>query len=271
MELKSVAETRLPTTFRQEGAVPRIIHQTFRHKLLHDDFRGNIAQLLALNPGWDYVFYDDTDVERFIAQDYGPQILAYYHRIDEHYGNARADLFRYLLLYRRGGVYLDIKSSATKPLAEVIHKDDFYILSQWPNQMGEPFFGWGIHPDLACIEGGEFQQWNIISTPGHPFLRAVIECVLANIDRYDPVVHGTGLNAALRVCGPIAYTLAIHPLMPLHPHRKVRRHTDLGLKYSIFEADSRTKHRQILGTSWSYEGRPLIRTPSRGSILPLSR
>lgn len=77
-----------------------------------------------MNPGWEHRLYDDADIEAFIRESYGDEILAYYHRIDRRYGAARADLFRYLLLYRLGGVYLDIKSTTVRPLDEVLRPDE---------------------------------------------------------------------------------------------------------------------------------------------------
>jgi len=271
MRLNSVADTHLVPVLKQEGAIPRTIHQTFRRDGWPDEIHDNIAHLKALNPGWQYTVYDDADVERFIGREYSPQVLTYYYRIDEHYGAARADLFRYLLLYKCGGVYLDIKSSANIPFDEVIHEHDSYIIAQWPNRVGELFCGWGIHPDLNGIDGGEFQQWHIISVPGHPFLRAVIACVLANIDMYHPIVHGTGTGAVLHLSGPIAYTLAIHRLVHSHPHRMVRSHTELGLEYSIFGVGAETKHRYMLGRHHLFERRPVIKNASKNSSVGEAR
>ena len=75
--------------------------------------------------------------------------------------------------------------------------------------------------------------------PGHPFLKAVIESVLTNIDSYRPWLDGTGKIGVLRVSGPIAYTLAIHPLLGSHSHRKLRTNTELNLSY-VTQSNSRT-------------------------------
>ena len=102
---------------RAEGAaIPRILHQTYHAADLPEPLRKNVEQLKQANPGWEYRFYDDAAIERFIAGTYGQRILGYYRRINPEYGAARADLFRYLLIYAVGGVYLDIKSRATQPL-----------------------------------------------------------------------------------------------------------------------------------------------------------
>jgi hypothetical protein len=228
---------RLPK-IEEAAVIPRIIHQTFKSKNLPVEFQKNIDQLKALNPEWEHRLYDDDDIKHFILDAYGTDILAYFNRINPRYGAAKADLFRYLLLYKCGGVYLDIKSTFTKPIDQVLKPDDRYLLAKWSNKPGEKREGWGKPKELEMIPGGEFQQWHIVATPGHPFLKAVIERVLHNIDCYKPWLHGTGGNGVLRLTGPIAYTLAIHPLLPSHPHRLVNDEAELCLEYSMLKSSS---------------------------------
>ncbi len=228
---------RLPD-IEQAAAIPRIIHQTFQSRNLPAEFQKNVDQLKTLNPEWEHRLYDDDDIRQFISDVYGLGILAYFNRINPRYGAARADLFRYLLLYKYGGVYLDIKSTFTQPIDQVLKPDDRYLLAKWSNKPGAKREGWGMPKELEMIPGGEFQQWHIVATPGHPFLKAVIERVLDNIDCYKPWLHGTGGNGVLRLTGPIAYTLAIHPLLPLHPHRLVNDEAELGLVYSMLTSSS---------------------------------
>jgi hypothetical protein len=228
---------RLPD-IEEAAAIPKIIHQTFQSRNLPAEFQKNIDQLKALNSKWEHRLYDDNDIKQFISDVYGLGILAYFNRINPKYGAAKADLFRYLLLYKYGGVYLDIKSTFTKPIDQVLKSDDRYLLAKWSNKPGEKREGWGMPKELDMIPGGEFQQWHIVATPGHPFLKAVIERVLANIDCYKPWLHGTGGNGVLRLTGPIAYTLAIHPLLSLHPHRLVHDEAELSLVYSMLTSSS---------------------------------
>lgn len=217
--------------------IPRIIHQTFYTPDLPPDLRKNVDHLKASNPGWEYRFYDDAAIVDFILKNYPPVVLQYFERIDPRYGAARADLFRYLLMYKVGGVYLDIKSTATQPLDEVLLPEDRFLLSEWNNE-NAGFDAWGKHYELNDFGGREFQQWYIACASGHPFLRAVIDNVLNNIDTYIPGLHGTGKPGVLRVTGPIAYSLAIHRIRSAHPHRLVNSQEDLGLRYSVMKVDS---------------------------------
>jgi len=231
--------------FPERASIPQIIHQVYYSKNLPAEIQANVAKITGLNPGWEYRFYDDADMVDFITSNYGPRVLAYYNRINSKYGASRADLFRYLLMYKVGGVYLDIKSSLEKPLDSVLRKDDVYLLSRWRNARGERYEGWGCHDQLKAIGGQEFQQWHIIAASGHPFLRAVIDDVMGNIDDYNPVLHDVGKSGVLRVTGPIAYTQAISPLLQQYRHRLVDGQDDVGLTYSIYSADSNWAHKSI--------------------------
>lgn len=201
--------------------IPKIIHQTFPTRKLPSQLSEVSGNLCRLNPHWDYRFYDDAAIEQFIAHHYGAYHLDIYSRINPQYGAARADYFRYLVVYKLGGVYLDIKSTCLKPLDQFA--DDDYVLSHWHNF-------WGKHPEIPG--GKEFQQWHIIASPEHPFLRDVIERVSDNIVRYQFDRSNVGFKAVLRTTGPIAYTLAIQPLLVSGNYRLVRGLFDCSLVYS---------------------------------------
>jgi mannosyltransferase OCH1-like enzyme len=242
-------------------SIPRIIHQVgmrpaFENRQIPPLFEKNIEKMKALNPGWEFRFYGDDEIEAFIKGNYPPEIWAYYERIDPRYGPARADLFRYLLLYKVGGVYLDIKSSATLPLDSVLRPDDRYILSKWHSADGQ-FEHWGLVFDLRDLLGGEFQQWHVISAPGHPYLKAVIEQVLFNIDHYLPSLHQAGKNGTLRLTGPIPYTLAIERIREKHPHRMVDGRNVFGLEYNIIDGDQ--GHAKIFKGHYTRQTAPVVR------------
>jgi hypothetical protein len=247
--------------FAQEDKIPKLIHQTFFSNStpplpLPSEIEENIAFLKSLNPAWEHRLYDKDQMVGFIETHYGADILKCFNRIDPSYGAAQADFFRYLLMYKCGGVYLDIKSSISAPLDSFLLDDDTYIISQWRNKKNEEFEGWGLHYDLREIQGGEFQQWHIIAAPGHPFLRAVIQRVLTNFDLYLPSLHGVGKNGVLRLTGPTAYTLAISPLLKSYGHRIITSEMPFPLKYSIYDYDS---HISVFKSHYSSLSSPVIK------------
>ncbi|QAY79854.1 glycosyltransferase family 32 protein [Sphingosinicella sp. BN140058] len=244
------------------SSVPRIIHQTYATKDLPSKLRDNVDALRRRNPGWKHRLYDDADIESFIAEHYGSEMLARYLRINPAYGAARADLFRYLLMYQVGGVYLDIKSTATRPLDEITTDDRRMLLAKWDNGKGGSHENWGLQRGLEHVEGGEFQQWHIIAAPGHPLLRAVIDHVLRNIERYRPWRDGVGREAVFTLTGPVAYTLAITPLLERNECTVLPNERMLGLEYSVVAGE---QHRTF------FDGHYAERTDSIVKMSGLSR
>ena len=248
--------------------ISRHIFQTYRTKTgLPHDIEQNIEHLKRLNPEYEYQLFDDEDIKAFILEHYGEVIWGYYQRIAPIYGAARADFFRYLLVYQLGGVYLDIKSSLDKPLKEVLRVEDKFILTHWDNRSGEQYEGIGIYSELGSLPRGEYIQWSIASVAGHPFLRAVILQMLCNIDEYTPFRHGAGLWGVLRTTGPVMYTKVIEAMRPTlvegQDYRLLDKPQEIGLRYSIYDTAGVYGHKKALKANYNKAYTPIIVTPDR--------
>jgi mannosyltransferase OCH1-like enzyme len=176
-------------------SIPKIIHQTFKSSKLPFLTRWHISRFRKKNPAYAYEFYDDQRIDAFLQKEYGPEVLSLYKRIN--IGAAKADFFRYAVLYKKGGIYVDIDSGINSSLDDFIKPGDEAIITR----EGDPSL---------------FAQWALIYSPGHPFLEKTIEMVLNNIrgNKYPHDVH--------RMTGPTVYTLAIIECLkenPGIPHR----------------------------------------------------
>jgi mannosyltransferase OCH1-like enzyme len=241
--------------------IPKIIHQTVPDKNKLDDlFSNNIAKLQSINRHWHHRLYDDSDCRSFIANCCGSEMLKCYDRINPAYGPARADLFRYLLLYEHGGVYLDIKSTVDSALDDVLRPDDVYLLSQWRNRRGQAYEGWGLHqPSIDSVKN-EYQQWHIVASAKHPFLEAVIAKVQRNIDKYNPFRDGVGKSGVIKLTGPVAYTSAIRPILERYDHTIVDIE-DMGFRYSIAPPTTTNKygHVELFASHYTTLSEPIVK------------
>jgi len=240
----------------QNYSIPKIIHQSYHTKEVPDIINKNIEKIKNMNPGWEHRFYDDDDQVKFITQHYGPEMLKAYLKINPLYGAARADFFRYLLINKVGGVWLDIKSSMNQSLDTSLQNKDSFLLAQWNNKSEGLFQGWGLFDELKDIKNGEFQQWHIVSAPHNPLIKAVIQRVLHNIATYTPDKFGVGWMGVLRTTGPIAYTLAIAPLLKEYPHHFVDVEKDLKFQYTIMRG--KFAHRTLHKRHYSQLTEPII-------------
>lgn len=195
--------------FAESHSIPKLIHQTDNPLEIGEQFTDNVSQLKSMNPRYNYNYYSEKDRLDYIYYFYGWLILKDYLSINPRFGAARADLFRYLCILRHGGVYFDMKSGAERPLDEIIREDDRFLLSHWESARSTRFHGWGRGCEVAHVKGGEYVQWFIICTAGHPLMRKVVEQALFNIRHYLHPLHGSGSTATLNITGPHLFTRAI--------------------------------------------------------------
>ncbi len=183
-------------------SIPKIIHQTFKTSKLPFITRWHIARFRKKNPEYTYEFYDDSRIEEFLRTEYGLEVLATYKKIN--IGAAKADFFRYAVLYKKGGVYVDIDSGINGSLDQWINADDVAIITK----EGDPTL---------------FAQWALVYSPGHAFLEKTIQMVLENLrqNKFPHDVH--------RMTGPTVYTEAINATIKSNPEIPYRL---LGTDYN---------------------------------------
>lgn len=176
-------------------AIPKIIHQTFKTDKLPFITRWHIARFRKRNPEYVYEFYDDDRILSFLREHFDKEVLEQYERLN--IGAAKADFFRYAVMLKKGGVYLDVDSAITTKLDLFIRPEDVAIISKEHNQ-------------------GMFVQWALIYAPGHPFMQRTLDIVLNNIrnNSYPHDVH--------KMTGPQAYSSAVTACLAENtqiPHR----------------------------------------------------
>ena len=193
--------------------IPKNIYQVFigYDKPLPKQIIKNIEFIKKQNPKYSYTLLRDKDVENFIKKEYNEFILELYLSINPDYSACRVDFFRYLLINKVGGIYLDLKSAPLKPLDEVIDKDDEIILSYCEK------------PKLASFIGpkGELQMFWLISNKNNPFLDKVIKNVIMNILTYYDK-RDVGYRGVWRISGPIVFTKTIENNLNLYKYRLVK-------------------------------------------------
>jgi len=87
--------------------IPLNIFQTWHSKELPPLMKKSIDLIKRNNPTFSYFLFDDIDCREFIKTNFESNVLNAYDRLIP--GAYKADLWRYCILYRKGGIYLDIK------------------------------------------------------------------------------------------------------------------------------------------------------------------
>jgi mannosyltransferase OCH1-like enzyme len=167
-------------------AIPKTIYQTYKTTKLPIIFRWHIRRLRKNNPSYTYEFYDDKRASDFITEAYGNEISALFNRIN--IGAAKADFFRYAILYKKGGVYLDIDSLITSKIDDFIKPEDVAVIS---NESNLNFF----------------LQYVLFFEPQHPILKRTMDLMISNL-RQNTYPYDTH-----KMTGPTVFTKAINDCM----------------------------------------------------------
>ena len=115
-----------------------------------------------LNPDYKFIIYNEEDIDNFVYKNFDTKIVNIYKKINLLV--PKSDLARLLILYKEGGIYLDMKSSIECNLNTFLTKEDKAVLSIERK-------GWSEN----------FCQWALIFEQKHPILEYAIKEIIDNI------------------------------------------------------------------------------------------
>jgi inositol phosphorylceramide mannosyltransferase catalytic subunit len=142
-----------------------MIHQTWKTSVLPVNLTKFQISWRKYNPGIEYHYYDDDDCLTVVRDEF-PQYLDAYLSFPQ--AIQRADLFRYLIVYRYGGLYVDIDMECLRPF------DRFFQLTGMMLSVETGVTG------TRQTELGYRRPWQIANCifaaePGHWFMEQVIQ------------------------------------------------------------------------------------------------
>ena len=144
--------------FKVGNNIPKVIYQTYISK---DRIPKKVYENInKYGDGYKHIIYDDNECKKFLEENYEPKVLEKYLKLKR--GAHRADLFRYCLLYKYGGIYLDIKTELIKPLNEIFTSNYLY--------------------SVFSLNGKKIYQGIIASPPNNPIFETLIDRVINTRD-----------------------------------------------------------------------------------------
>jgi mannosyltransferase OCH1-like enzyme len=160
---------------QNKSTIPLDIYQTWKTKDLPPQMRECVETLKRQNPEFKHHLYDDADCYQFIKDHFDPEVAEAYDVLIP--GAYKADLWRYCVLYKRGGIYLDIKFQ---------NEGDFKLVELTDREYWTK--------DIPKSEGGIYNAC-MICLPGNSILKKCIDRIVENVRTryYGPsYLHPTG-------------------------------------------------------------------------------
>jgi mannosyltransferase OCH1-like enzyme len=100
--------------------IPKIIHQTWKTREIPQQWQSAVQTCKAMHPDYEYILWTHETMAEFVKREY-PDFLQTY--TGYKYDIQRCDAFRYLVLYKYGGIYLDMDIVCKKKLDPLLKYD----------------------------------------------------------------------------------------------------------------------------------------------------
>lgn len=195
--------------------IPPIIHQTASSRCLTKKIYQATSKWRQNGfEDFEYRFYDDEDIRRIFSHELNNDRWKKIATNCLIGGAIRADVWRYLMLWKYGGIYADIDSAPAKLTPDLfLNTDALFVVEQYHI----------------------LSQWFMAVSPRHPLMKLALEQALENMFHVSDV---TNVGAAKQT-GPHALHVALQKYMPgvfdpLKPGNKpVKEGTYVGGNRSI--------------------------------------
>lgn len=145
--------------------IPKIIWQTYKdpYDTLPEYMKKEAEGWQKVNPDYQYNYMDDEQAAQFVKEEYGQEVYDLFMSVPV--GVMRGDMWRYLIIYKYGGIYADLDTVCIKPIDTWIIEDkDFIVCPE--------------HQDHFC-------QWTFAASAGNPILKTVIDLMIERLKSAD--------------------------------------------------------------------------------------
>ena len=147
-----------PMTYKipRTRVIPLHIYQTWHDKLkMPKAVRKSVKTLKQQNPEFEHHLYDEKECRKFIEVHFPPNIVDAYDRIIPH--AVKSDLWRYCIMYKLGGVYIDSKYAGIHGFKFIYLTDKEYFCRDIHNTLG------GVYNAIFICKPGNAKMLSCIN------------------------------------------------------------------------------------------------------------
>ena len=148
--------------------IPKTIYQTWKTQSLPEKVSKIHKKSKKLNKDYNHIIYTDEQMNDYINSNVDKEIANVYWKMKHIV--AKADIWRYSILFNEGGIYVDIDSSITGSLDSLIKNEDNAIVSAETNR-------------------NLFVQWALVFEKKHIILENTLNNILRDVyeerNKYD--------------------------------------------------------------------------------------
>ncbi|XP_013382708.1 uncharacterized protein LOC106153359 [Lingula anatina] len=168
---------------KSKSGIPLVLHQVWTNVNVPVAFSSVMKTWVTNQGSWRKYFWEWKDVDKLVAATH-PEFLEVFRSLPSH--QMRLDIFKYMLMYRVGGVYADIDMQSLRPMDDVLDAHPCILPT---------------HQHVVIAHNGVFTASVILlCRPGHPFFKKVVDYFI----QLDPKLLRTNEDTGEQVFGRLA-------------------------------------------------------------------
>ena len=186
--------------------IPPHVYQTWETNLFGKTHLKEIQYFRSINSDLNFTLFTQALRQSYMQEFWGNHPI---YRIFQQtqFGPMRADIFRYCILFERGGFYFDISKGCSVPLSTMYPSDADGLISFESNDcVLLPNFRASTqlaYPDKLVL------HWGMGFAPAHPILGRMIENICEYYPYFKNKVFDSPKSAILRYTGPGMFTKSV--------------------------------------------------------------
>lgn len=219
------------TCHSPQRRIPCNVYQTWKESRLPFLHAWSVRRFRTLNSDHSFFFFDDIQMNEYMNVHYaGHPILKIFQ--DVRIPAARADIWRYCILFQQGGIYCDIDKALVVPINQILESDSTELVSfernKWKDQLelqnySDPAVFLSNPPEYVRANldfpDNTILNWFLCFEKGHPILEHVIDLIVQHADFYRRKSFESVEKAVIHFSGPLVFTQAVWKWM-----EKSKRH-----------------------------------------------
>lgn len=147
------------TASEHDSVIPKKVYMSWKTRDIPEHMYKTIMKNIENNPDFDFYIYDDNECREFIVANYDAETVAAFDALKP--GAYKSDLWRYCILYKLGGIYMDIKFEILVPLNTLTSE--------------------GKNVFIKDFQGQDVYQAIMITKPGEPLFLECIETIKTHV------------------------------------------------------------------------------------------
>ena len=163
--------------------IPNVVYQTWISRKLPWRMAKEIKKFRELNYDHSFLLFTDNERDEYMYNSWGQRKIYEIYK-NSVFQSSKADIWRYCILYEKGGYYFDIKSSCKIPLSKL-------IISNGATLTHENYYA-SILPNQSLLINNKNFNLNLIANWGIGFKKKhpLLDIIISNIENYADYFRG---------------------------------------------------------------------------------